>query len=174
MRIRFSVHTPVISRRSCSLAARGSVAAYGDGLLIFGLATETSQQRRRSERNGRRLWRRFLNHGFLLRRRRLLHPLLLARRGTALCLLGFLRHGRPPDRFNQNYANMAPHRSPLSPSLIALNSLLLSRMRSCAPLAPAPPRAPPDDIAVVDYPQHVATSRSGSLKIKTTIAIYDA
>ena len=71
-------------------------------LLVFGLAAETFPDlRRRSDGSRRGLWRRFL---FLLRRRRLLHPLLLARRGAALCLPGFLGHVQPPDRVNQNYA----------------------------------------------------------------------
>ena len=71
-------------------------------LLVFGLAAETFPDlRRRSDGSRRGLWRWFL---FLLRRRRLLHPLLLARRGAALCLPGFLGHVQPPDRVNQNYA----------------------------------------------------------------------
>ena len=98
-------------------------------LLSFGLAAETSHRRyrrwnwRRSYRNyrsGRGLWRRLLCHGSLLSRRRRLQPLLLARRGAAFCLLGFLRlrlslrlrHVQPPDRFNQNYANDAGRASP--------------------------------------------------------------
>ena len=59
-------------------------------------AARGPERRCRSDRGGRGLWRRFL---FLLRGRRLLHRLLLARRGTALCLLGFLRYVQPPDRF---------------------------------------------------------------------------
>ena len=40
---------------------RGGVVACGDGLLIFGLVAEAfPERRRRSDRSGRGLWRRFL------------------------------------------------------------------------------------------------------------------
>src|ERR1019366_10484420 len=96
-------------------------------LLTFGFAAETSHRRYRrlnwrwsyrNYRSGRGLWRRLLCRGSLLSRRRRLQPLLLARRGAAFCLLGFLRlrlslrHVQPPDRFNQNYANDAGRASP--------------------------------------------------------------
>jgi hypothetical protein len=57
--------------------------------MIFGPAAETfPDQRRRSDRSRRGLWRRFL---FLLRECRFLHPLLLARRETArFAFLDFL------------------------------------------------------------------------------------
>jgi hypothetical protein len=92
-------------RERCSLCPR----TFRDGLVIFGLATEALPDRW-GVRRGRRLWPRFLFllragealpdrwgdwsrglwHRFLFSCR--LHPFLRARRRTAFCLLGFLRH----------------------------------------------------------------------------------
>ena len=79
--------------RKASPASR-PVAFLERGFLPLREQNSGEVARWHSRKNGRGLWRRFL---FLLSRHHL--PLLLGRRGTALCRFGFFRHVQPPDRF---------------------------------------------------------------------------
>ena len=93
-------------RERCLLCAKsrhsGSRwAGHSPLLLIFSHAREGWRYRSRLRRCRCRSRGRFRSAFFRLcpfSPLRLLHPLLLSRRGTALCLLGFLRHVQYPDQ----------------------------------------------------------------------------